>query len=114
MKKENGNQCGRKQRLVCRKQCNPGESQTIRQRNSKAQNKFLPGKRRRMSALVEPKLIRKENILNHDCARTIGGDKILKSSKRIGSRQTLIPLNILLLDARSWQTTSTCRGIIEH
>ena len=42
-----------------------------------------------MSALVEPKLIREENILNHDYARTIGGDKILKSSKRIGSRQTL-------------------------
>ena len=24
------------------------------------------------------------------------------------------PLNILLLDARSWQTASTCQGIIEH
>ena len=32
---------------------------------------------------------RKENILNHDNTRTNGGDKIVKSSERIGSRRTL-------------------------
>ena len=42
-----------------------------------------------MSSLVEPKLTWKEDILNHDGARTNGGDKIPESSERIGSRPTL-------------------------
>ena len=42
-----------------------------------------------MSSLVELKLTQKVNILNHGDAKTNGGDKIMESSKRIGSRQTL-------------------------
>ena len=36
----------------------------------------LPGKIRRMSSLVKPKLTRKEDNVNHDDARTNGGEKI--------------------------------------
>ena len=50
---------------------------------------ILPRTRKRMSSLVKPKLTRKEDILNHDDARTNGGDKTVESSERIGSRQTL-------------------------
>ena len=42
-----------------------------------------------MSSLVEPKLTWKEDILNHDDTRTNGGDKIVESSERIGSRRML-------------------------
>ena len=42
-----------------------------------------------MSYLVEPKLTRKEDTFNHDDARTNGGEKIVESSERIGSIQTL-------------------------
>ena len=42
-----------------------------------------------MSSLVEPKLTRKENIFNHDDARTTARDKIVESSERIGSRRKL-------------------------
>ena len=42
-----------------------------------------------MSSLVEPKLTRKEDILNHDDARTNDGDTIVESSDRFGSRRTL-------------------------
>ena len=64
------------------------------QENRKLQDKgtakpILPRKRRRMSSLVEPKLTRKEDILNHEDARKNGGDKIVESSERIGSRRTL-------------------------
>ena len=64
------------------------------QENQKLQDKgtakpFLPRTRRRMSSLIEPKLTRKEDILNHDDARTNGGHKIVESSERIGSRRTL-------------------------
>ena len=45
--------------------------------------------RRQTSSLVEPKLTRKEDILSHDDARTNGGDKIVESSERIGSRRML-------------------------
>ena len=41
-----------------------------------------------MPSLVQPKLRRKENILNHDGSRTNGGDKIVESIERIGSRRT--------------------------
>ena len=46
--------------------------------------------RRQMSSLVEPKLTWKKYILNHHDARTNGGDKIMVSSKRIGSTQLLV------------------------
>ena len=52
-------------------------------------NPILPITKIRMSSLVEQKLTRKEDILNHDNARTNGGDKIVESSERIGSRRTL-------------------------
>ena len=42
-----------------------------------------------MSLLVKPKFKRKEDILNHEDARTNGRDKIVESSERIGSRRTL-------------------------
>ena len=42
-----------------------------------------------MSPLVEPELTWKEDILNHDDARTNGRDKVVESSERIGSRWTL-------------------------
>ena len=45
--------------------------------------------RRQMSSLVKPKLTWKKYILNHDDARTNGGDKITASSKRIGSTRML-------------------------
>ena len=45
--------------------------------------------RRRMSSLIERKLTRKEDILNHDDARTNGGDKIMESSESIGSKRTM-------------------------
>ena len=70
-----------------------------------------------MSSLVQPKLTRKEDIFNHDDARAICGNKSVESSERIVSRRTLKemkPLNILLLDASSWQTVSTCQGIIDN
>ena len=50
---------------------------------------FLRRTRRRMPSLVEPKLIQKKDILNHDDARTNGGNNIVESSERIGSRRTL-------------------------
>ena len=64
------------------------------QENQKLQDKgtakpILQRTRRQMSSLVEQKLTRKEDILNHDNARTNGGDKIVESSERIGSRQML-------------------------
>ena len=64
------------------------------QKNRKLQDKgtakpILPIRRRRIASLVEPKLTRKEDILNHDDARTNGGDKIVENSERIGSRRTL-------------------------
>ena len=64
------------------------------QENLKLQDKetakpILHRKKRQMSSLVEPQLTRKEDILNHDNARTNGGDKILESSERLGSRWTL-------------------------
>ena len=64
------------------------------QENQKLQDKetakaIMRRTRRRMLSLVEPKLTRKEDILNHDDARTNGGDKIVESSERIGSRRTL-------------------------
>ena len=64
------------------------------QENQKLQDKetvkaIMRRTRRRMLSLVEPKLTRKEDILNHDNARTNGGDKIVESSERIGSRRTL-------------------------
>ena len=64
------------------------------QENQKLQDKetakaIMRRTRRRMLSLVEPKLTRKEDILNHDDARTNGGDKIVESSERIGSRPTL-------------------------
>ena len=64
------------------------------QENQKLQDKgtakpIIPRTRRRMLSLIEPKLTRKEDILNHDDARTNGGDKIVESSERIGSRRTL-------------------------
>ena len=46
-----------------------------------------------MSSLVEEKLTRKEEILSHDDARANGGDKIVKSSERIGSRRTLYSMS---------------------
>ena len=60
------------------------------QENRKLQDKgtakpTLPRTRRQMSPLVEPKLTRKEDFLNHDDAKTNGGEKILEGSKRIGS-----------------------------
>ena len=69
------------------------ESNVI-QENRKLQDKgtakpILPRSRRRISSLVEPKLTQKEDILNHDDARTNGRYKILESSQRIGSRRTL-------------------------
>ena len=42
-----------------------------------------------MSSLVEPKLTRKEDTFNHDDARTNRGEKIMESSKRIGTIRTL-------------------------
>ena len=42
-----------------------------------------------MSSLVEPKFTQREDILNHDDARTNDGDKIVESSDKIGSRRTL-------------------------
>ena len=42
-----------------------------------------------MSSLAEPKLTQLKDTLNHDDTRTNGGSKIVESSKRIGSRQTL-------------------------
>ena len=64
------------------------------QENRKLQDKgtakpILPRIIRRMSSLVEPKLTWKKDILNHDDARTNGGDKIVESSERISSRRTL-------------------------
>ena len=64
------------------------------QENRKLQDKgtgkpILPRTRRRMSSLIERKLTRKEDILNHHDTRKNGGDKSVKSSERIGSRQTL-------------------------
>ena len=64
------------------------------QKNRKLQDKgtakpILPITRRRMSSLVELKLTQKVNILNHGDAKTNRGDKIMESSKRTGSRQTL-------------------------
>ena len=64
------------------------------QENQKLQDKgaaksILPRTGRQMSSLVEPKLTRKEDMLNHDDARTNGGDKIVESNERIGSRWTL-------------------------
>ena len=64
------------------------------QENRKLQDKgttkpTLPRTRRQTSPLVEPKLTRKEDILNHDNARTNGGEKIVESSERIGSRRML-------------------------
>ena len=50
---------------------------------------ILPITKIRMSSLVEQKLTRKEDILNHDNTRTNGGDKIVESSERIGSSRTL-------------------------
>ena len=69
------------------------ESNGIRE-NRKLQDKgtakpILPRTRRRVSSLVEPKLTQKEDILNHDNARTNVGDKIVESSKRVCSRRTL-------------------------
>ena len=60
------------------------------QENRKLQDKgtakpILPRIIRRMSSLVVPKLTWKKDILNHDDARTNGGDKIVESSKRIDS-----------------------------
>ena len=62
--------------------------------NRKLQDKgtakpILPRTRKRMSSLVELKLTRKEDILNHDHARTNGADKIVESSERIDPRRTL-------------------------
>ena len=51
-------------------------------------NPILPRTRRWISSLVEPKLRRKEDILNHDDSRTNGGDKIVESIDRTGSRRT--------------------------
>ena len=56
------------------------------QENQKLQDKgtakpILPRTRR--------KLTRKEDIFNHNEARTNGGDKIVESSERVGSRRTL-------------------------
>ena len=64
------------------------------QENRKLQDKgtakpTLPRTRRQTSPLVEPKLTRKEDFLNHDDARTNGGETILEGSKRIGSRRML-------------------------
>ena len=64
------------------------------QENRKPQGKgtakpILPITKIRMSSLVEQKLTQKEEILNHDNARTNGGEKIMESSERIGSRRTL-------------------------
>ena len=39
-----------------------------------------------MSSLVEPELTWKEDILNHDDARTNSRDKVVESSEKIGSR----------------------------
>ena len=62
-----------------------------------------------------------QDIFNDDNARTNEGDKIVESSERIGSRHAveyvtkeMNPLNILLLDARSWEIVTTCQGIIEQ
>ena len=64
------------------------------QENQKLQDKgtaksILPRIGRRMSSLVKPKPTQKEDMLNHDDARTNGGDKIVESNERIGSRWTL-------------------------
>ena len=64
------------------------------QENQKLQDKgtaksILPRTGRQMSSLVEPKLTQKEDILNHDDARTNGGDKIVESSESIAFRWTL-------------------------
>ena len=58
-------------------------------KEQQSQFSILPRTRRRTSYLVDPKLTRKEDILNHDDARTNGGDKIVESSERIGSRRML-------------------------
>ena len=58
-------------------------------KEQQSQFSILPRTRRRTSSLVDPKLTRKEDILNHDDARTNGGDKIVESSERIGSRRML-------------------------
>ena len=68
------------------------------QQNRKLQDKgtakpILPRARRRMSSLIEPKLTRKEDILNHDDPRTNGGHKIVERSDRIGSRRTLLSMS---------------------
>ena len=49
----------------------------------------LPKSVLRMSPLIEPKLTWKEDILNHNDVRTNGGNKMVESSKRTGSRLTL-------------------------
>ena len=64
------------------------------QENRKLQDKgiakpILQRTSRRMSSLVVPKLTWKEDILNHEDAKTNGADKILESRDRIGSRCTL-------------------------
>ena len=88
------------------------------QENRKLQDKgtvkpILPRTRR--------KLTRKEDFFNNDEARTNGGQD--RGKQREGWFKTDVvdyvmkeikPLKILLLDARSWQTVSTCQSIIEH
>ena len=52
------------------------EARPTKQRNSKANSRTS----RRMSSLVEPKITRKEEILNHDNTTTNCGDKIVKAA----------------------------------
>ena len=64
------------------------------QRQKKAKP-ILPRTCTRMSSLVEPKLARKDDILDHDDARTNGGEKIVESSDRIGLPQKDVGCNAL-------------------
>ena len=75
----------RKVKTCLQKAMESSEAKPTRQRNSKSN----PRTSRRMSSLVEPKVTRKEDILNHDDTTTNCGDKIVESSDRIGSRWKL-------------------------
>ena len=66
-----------------------GSTRTDKLQDKRRERPILLRTRKQMSSLVEPKLTRKEDILNHVDARTSGGDKIVESSQRIGLRRML-------------------------